>query len=94
MCIRDSPEDAARYGVTDGGWIRIGNAKGDIRMRAKVAALAKPGVVIAEGVWPDDAYDRKVGINLLIDGTPVPPAGGSAFHDTSIWLRAVRGCSH
>lgn len=81
------PEDAARYGVTDGGWIRIGNAKGDIRMRATVAATAKPGVVIAEGVWPDDAYDDGIGINILTDAAPVPPAGGSAFHDTAVWLR-------
>ena len=47
-----------------------------------------PGVVIAEGVWPDEAYDRKVGINLLTGATPVPPAGGAAFHDTAVWLKA------
>jgi len=82
------PADALAYGVVDGGEVRIGNHRGDILLHAKITDTAKPGVVIAEGVWPDDAYDRNVGINLLIDATPVPPAGGSAFHDTAIWLRA------
>ena len=31
---------------------------------------------------------KKIGVNLLIDGSPVPPAGGVAFHDTAIWLKA------
>lgn len=82
------PQDAATYGVSDGGDIRIGNHKGDVLLKAKISDTAKQGVVIAEGVWPDTAYDRKVGINLLIDGTPVPPAGGAAFHDTAVWLKA------
>lgn len=82
------PEDARAYDVVDGGMVRIGNRQGDIRMQAKISETAKPGVVIAEGVWPDDAFEGKVGINLLINGAPVPPAGGAAFHDTAIWLRA------
>ena len=82
------PKDAAEWRVVDGGHVRIGNEKGDVLLRAKIAETAKPGVVIAEGVWPDDAFDRKIGVNLLIDGTPVAPAGGVAFHDTAIWLKA------
>lgn len=82
------PRDAETYGVVDGGMVRIGNRQGDILMRAKISETAKPGVVIAEGVWPDDAYDRGIGINLLIDGAPVPPVGGVAFHDTAVWLKA------
>ena len=82
------PKDAAALGVVDGGHVRIGNEKGDVLLRVKIAETAKPGVVIAEGVWPDDAFDRKIGVNLLIDGSPVPPAGGVAFHDTAIWLKA------
>ena len=82
------PKDAAELGVVDGGLVRIGNEKGNVLLRAKITETSKPGVVIAEGVWPDDAFDRKIGVNLLIDGTPVPPAGGVAFHDTAIWLKA------
>ncbi|MBH64878.1 MAG: dehydrogenase [Alphaproteobacteria bacterium] len=82
------PADAQRHGVSDGDMVRLGNALGDVVMHAKISDTAKQGVVIAEGVWPDDKFDRGIGINLLIDATPVPPAGGSAFHDTAIWLRA------
>ncbi len=82
------PEDAISYGVADGGMIRIGNARGDVLLHAKISDTARQGVVIAEGVWPDDRFDRGIGINLLINATPVPPAGGAAFHDTAIWLKA------
>lgn len=82
------PQDAERYGVSDGGFVRIGNARGDVLLHAKISDTAKVGVVIAEGVWPDDRFDRGIGINLLIDATPVAPAGGAAFHDTAVWLRA------
>ena len=85
------PQDALIYGVIDGGDIRIGNHMGDVVLKAKILDTAKQGVVIAEGVWPDNAFDRKIGINLLIDGTPVAPSGGAAFHDTAIWLKAEAG---
>jgi len=82
------PSDAQLYNVADGDMVRLGNARGDVVMSAKISDTAKQGVVIAEGVWPDDNFEQGIGINLLIDATPVPPAGGSAFHDTAIWLRA------
>jgi len=82
------PADAAKYGIVDGAAVRIGNHRGDIALHARIVASAKPGVVIAEGVWPDAAYGAKHGINILVNGDPVPPAGGAAFHDTAIWLKA------
>ena len=85
------PQDASIYGIIDDGDIRIGNHMGDVVLKAKISDTAKQGVVIAEGVWPDDAFDRKIGINLLIDGTPVAPSGGASFHDTAIWLKAEAG---
>lgn len=82
------PSDAKTYGVTEGGMVRIGNARGEIAMHARISDTARPGVLIAEGVWHDEAYAGGVGINLLTDASPVPPAGGAAFHDTAVWLRA------
>ena len=82
------PADAQSYGISDGDMVRLGNRQGDVAMHAKISDTAKQGVVIAEGVWPDDRFDGGIGVNLLIDASPVPPAGGSAFHDTAIWLRA------
>ncbi len=83
------PQDAAELGIADGGKIRIGNRKGEVSLHAEISDAAKPGIVISEGVWPDDAFEGGIGINLLIDATPVPPAGGAAFHDTAIWLKAA-----
>ncbi len=82
------PADAAKYGIADGATVRIGNYRGDIPLRARIVATARPGVVIAEGVWQDSAYEGKHGVNILVNGDPVPPAGGAAFHDTAIWLKA------
>ena len=82
------PQDAKKLGIVDGGKVRMGNQKGEVMLHAEISDVAKPGVVISEGVWPDEAFQGGIGINLLIDATPIPPAGGAAFHDTAIWLKA------
>jgi anaerobic selenocysteine-containing dehydrogenase len=82
-------DDAARLGIMEGGFVRLGNGRGEVLLRARSAEVALPGVVIVEGNWPSSAYSERVGINLLIGADPVPPNGGAAFHDTAIWLRAA-----
>jgi anaerobic selenocysteine-containing dehydrogenase len=81
-------EDAARLGIAEDGLVRLGNSRGEVKLRARPAETARPGVVIVEGNWPSGAYLDHVGINVLIGADPVPPNGGAAFHDTAIWLRA------
>jgi hypothetical protein len=29
------------------------------------------------------------GINVLTSDDPVPPFGGTVFHDTTVWMKAV-----
>ena len=70
-------------------WCVLGNARGEVRLRARPSQTARPGVVIVEGNWPSGAYLDRVGINVLIGADPVPPNGGAAFHDTAIWMRAA-----
>ncbi len=82
-------EDAARLGLCEGALVRLGNARGEVKLRARPALTARPGVVIVEGNWPSDAYLDRVGINVLIGADPVPPNGGAAFHDTAVWMRAA-----
>jgi anaerobic selenocysteine-containing dehydrogenase len=82
-------DDAARLGLSEGTLVRLGNDRGEVKLRARPARTARPGVVIVEGNWPSDAYPERVGINVLIGADPVPPNGGAAFHDTAIWLRAA-----
>ena len=47
----------------------------------------QPRVIIAEGLWPNHAFEEGIGINLLTSADPGLPGGGAVFHDTSVWLR-------
>ena len=79
--------DATRLGLSEGSVVRIGNDRGEVRLKARPSLTARPGVVIVEGNWPSDAYLDRAGINTLIGADPVPPNGGAAFHDTAVWMR-------
>ena len=58
-----------------------------LRTLAKVTGEVRPGVLIAEGLWPNDAHLDGEGINVLTGADPVAPYGGAAFHDNRVWLR-------
>ncbi|MEM6743702.1 MAG: molybdopterin oxidoreductase family protein [Pseudomonadota bacterium] len=81
--------DAAAVGLADGDALRLGNARGEVRLRAKIFDGLKRGVVIAEGIWPNDAHEDGAGINTLTGADPVAPFGGAAFHDVKVWIRPV-----
>jgi len=48
-----------------------------------------PGVLIAEGIHPNRAHRGGKGINTLIGSDQVPPFGGVAFHDATVWIRKL-----
>ena len=81
------PQDAERYGITDGDRIRIGNRRGAVILHARLTEGLKPGVVVAEGIWPNEAYPDRRGINTLTGADAVAPYGGAAFHDIAVWVR-------
>jgi len=81
------PTDAERLGVVDGDIVCLGNLRGEIRLHARLVPGAKPGVLIAEGLWPNDAHLDGEGINVLTGADPVAPFGGAAVHDNKVWLR-------
>lgn len=81
------PEDALANGIAEGDIVKLGNGRGDIRLHAKVTDAVKPGVLIAEGIWPNSAHLDGEGINVLTGADPVAPYGGAAFHDNRVWLR-------
>ncbi len=82
------PEDAARLGLTEGGKVRLGNARGEVVVHVRIAEGAQPGVVVVESVWPSEYYEGGIGINALTSDDPAPPIGGAVFHDTAVWMRA------
>lgn len=81
------PDDAIAQGIEDGMRVEIGNRRGEVVLHARLSAVMRRGVVIAEGIWPNDAHERGEGINVLTGADAAPPYGGAAFHDNHVWLR-------
>lgn len=81
------PDDAAAHGLEDGAVVQIGNRRGDLRIHVKIAATARRGVLIAEGLWPNGAHLDGEGINVLTGADPVAPYGGAAVHDNRVWMK-------
>ena len=81
------PDTLAALGTGDGGRIRLGNDKGSVVVRARAFDGVQERVVIVEGIWPNQAFEEGMGINLLTSADPGLPRGGAVFHDTSVWLR-------
>ena len=81
------PDDAAALSITDGDKVVLGNQRGEVRLHAKLFDGVRRGVLIAESIWPNDAYEDGRGINTLTGADPVAPYGGAAFHDNRVWIR-------
>jgi anaerobic selenocysteine-containing dehydrogenase len=81
------PDDAAALGADDGMLLRLGNSRGQVRLRAKLFDGVHRGVVIAESIFPNRAHVDGEGINVLTGADQVAPFGGAAFHDNKVWIR-------
>ena len=81
------PIDAARLGIGEGDRLLVGNKRGEVVVPARITEAAKPGVVLHEGLWPNAAFERGEGINVLTGADSAAPFGGAAFHDNRVWLR-------
>ncbi len=85
--LKIHPDDAAALHLATGDAVVAGNARGAVELAAEVFAGLKRGVVVAEGIWWNDAHAGGRGINTLTGADPVAPYGGAAFHDTKVWIR-------
>ena len=81
------PDDAAANGIATGMKVVLGNARGQVELTAEIFDGLPPGVLIAEGLHRNVAHGNGKGINTLISSAQVPPFGGVAFHDASVWIR-------
>ncbi len=84
------PDDAARHGVTDGASVRLGNHRGSVILTAQIFEGMQQGVLVAEGIHPNKAHGGGQGINTLIGSDQIPPFGGAAFHDATVWIAPVQ----
>src|SRR5689334_15997893 len=83
------PADATRLGIADGQRVRLGNARGEVVLHARLFDGLQPGVLVVESVWPNATFDGGIGINALTSDDPAPPMGGAVFHDTAVWVRSA-----
>ena len=81
------PDDGARLAIADGALVVLGNERGQVRLHAKLFDGVQRGVLIAESIWPNSAYEDGRGINTLTGADPISPFGGAAFHDNRVWMR-------
>jgi anaerobic selenocysteine-containing dehydrogenase len=84
------PEDAAAAGIDNGDYVVLGNARGQVRLHARVFGGVVPGVLISESIWPNEAFADGCGINTLTGADPIAPYGGAAFHDNKVWIKKAR----
>ncbi len=80
------PTTMARLGLEEGDPVRLGNARGEVRLHARGAKGQHPGTVVVESIWPNHDWEGDLGINALVSAEASPPNGGAAFHDTAVWL--------
>lgn len=86
--------DADARGIRNGDEVRVFNARGETRLRARVTNRIMPGVVtMPQGAWwtPDAAgVDRRGSINVLTSERWTPMAFGNAQHTVMAEVRPVK----
>ena len=83
------PDDAAPLRIADGDKVVLGNHRGEVRLHAKLFAGVRRGVLIAESIFPNAAFEDGRGINTLTGADAIAPFGGAAFHDCKVWVKRV-----
>ncbi|MBJ3774370.1 molybdopterin oxidoreductase family protein [Acuticoccus mangrovi] len=83
------PDDAAANGIEAGDMVRLSNARGAVRVKARLFDGVQRGTLICEGLYPNEAFVDGKGINVLTGADPVAPHGGAAFHDNRVSLTRV-----
>ena len=87
--VKMHPEDIKKIGTGDGSLVKIGNMRGEVIIHTEKFSGLQEGVIIVEGIWPNEAFAGQNGINTLIGSDPVPPNGGAAFHDAAVWIKPI-----
>ncbi len=81
------PKDIMELGLREGDVMRLGNARGEIRLHVRASVGATRGMIVSEGLWDNHDFLDQRGINTLTSADSVAPFGGAAFHDVRVWAR-------
>jgi anaerobic selenocysteine-containing dehydrogenase len=83
------PKDMSAYGLVDGDKVKLGSARGQVTLHCKAHEGQRPGVLISESLWPNEAFEDGCGINTLTGSDQPAPAGGGNYHDNRVWICKV-----
>jgi anaerobic selenocysteine-containing dehydrogenase len=78
------PEDAAPRGISDGDEVRVWNAYGEVRVKARLTRDVKPGVaVLPKGLWSHQTLSGTTA-NALAPDTLADLGQGACFNDARV----------
>jgi anaerobic selenocysteine-containing dehydrogenase len=81
------PEDLSVYGLSDGDKVKLGSARGQVKLHCIAHEGQRRGVLISESLWPNEAFEDGCGINTLTGSDQPAPAGGGNYHDNRVWMK-------
>ena len=81
------PDDLSANRIADGDRVRVGSARGEVILHARAHGGQRRGVLVAEGIWPNESHENGNGINTLTGADQPAPSAGGCFHDNRVWLR-------
>ncbi len=83
------PVDARARGIADGDMVRVFNDRGSHRLRARVNAKPRPGVVVAPSVWWKKYSPDRGNANNLTSQRTADLGGGATFYDCRVEVERV-----
>ena len=78
------PRDAAERGIADGDMVQVFNDRGSYRLRARVNAKPRPGVVVAPSVWWKKYSPDGRNANELTSQRTTDLGQGATFYDCRV----------
>ena len=87
--IKIHSKDMEKLNIKNNEIIEIGNNRAKLKIHTEAFDGILPGVVIVEGVWPNECFIEGLGINSLIGADSPEPFGGAVFHDSAIWIKKI-----
>ncbi len=85
------PEDAAARGIQDGDWVRVWNARGSLRLRARVRPDVRPGVCYTPSIWWRTQAADGQSVNVLTSQAEADMGGGATYYDVAVYVAPLNG---
>jgi len=83
------PQDAATRSITDGDRVQLKNHRGKTIRKARVTVDTQPGLVVAEGIYWENATSDQTAINDLTSQQTTDLGEGSTFHESRVEVKRV-----